>query len=676
MATTATINSTFLFYLVREDNPEQNERILKLFQSLNFYCSENGEKEAAKFKEKYKSTITISPELPDIQVTELPIKYRKITDEPTRLPSKSDETFSGPPEIYNSFMQALIVISQREKDQQVAVVITHAKIIQIVVSTLLLKSAQDVEVTNGAIAVVKLKDYSAPTIEECFGIKLKNNNNEISFLPGIPPGLIWPQDNQDANEIEKYYEGLIKLAQQVLQNPNDNLSKLIPIYLSPSSSFIHRLFLELYEKGKLDLPSYDFNQLFFNGNSYEKERKNLLVFWIKKILSDYEKGVENSLPALLKIIKAKNYFFQSSSIDVPSSIDNATKCLNILKDIATCGNKEAAHILSSYYDWNFWCEGKLNLSPEERLAGLKELAEIGSEDAQRSLGQIYGLGSEWITLSKEARKAGMEWLISLEEKYNTFNYYVTRIYLDSGIRDILQYKLTAEEQLEILQQRAEKGDIHSLSAVLEIYNKGFLEDLNYRSSSSHQFPLNLTMEERFAKIRELEKINKKITNEFLVYCVMNFQGYIKLNMYTDEKLGWLLNQVDQGNVNAAIMLVPVLEKNQFFHLESINISLDERLKYLHKLAAKGNANAYETISNFYLNIDSSIADSKASTMSDQEKSKNLIDVTISGRHWENVKEKLLPTLPESQKATMSLIFSLLETLKSCSKTEEEWKGFR
>ncbi|HSW86773.1 MAG TPA: histidine phosphatase family protein [Rhabdochlamydiaceae bacterium] len=616
-------------------------------------------------------------------------------------------------EAFDRMSNVLKTIASKATDQNI-VIVSHARLINAFMATILFRDIHAIQVKKGGLAVFEYnsdrfffsggKKISAAGktpqeglfersllgkgVEEGWGNKIpESKKNRFialadSFFAGINDRKIMDElaeiyactaghkSEAKARYVkEKHRKALGSYAKHLILDSIEEtkgFASVVKGNIAPGSPLINQLLLFLYEFGDAEMLSTYVHSLYSHfGNECPVD--DFVREWAKKVYQDFQERKPISFSMLAKLIRDKRISYDS--IESIPPFNDPKLSFDILKKLAALGVKEAEDALCWAYYYN---QIGLGLSIEERLEGLRELAEQGNEMAQGKIGAVYEENKfhdlDICNLTEEQRKDGIESLFKIEGT-RKHNFYITELCWNNGF-DKLPYQLSLQERIDTLQARAKSGDHQSLDYLLLMCDENRIGDAERKS----KIDLKWDAQQRLNKIEELEIIANDTGKMHLDHIGGLFACWIKDNSigYEENKisLNWSLEgRIDclkelafkRRNLDAADALAEAYVKNRLKN-EKLNMSFDERLAKLHELALNGSRKAASKAAKFYSNNQSVIhefRDIDHSVMDNQTKTQKLIELIIEGRHY-NLDKHL--TMNESLKGVLKLIFTTLQTL--------------
>jgi hypothetical protein len=350
---------------------------------------------------------------------------------------------------------------------------------------------------------------------------------------------------------------------------------------------------EMYENG------YPFSQYHVREHDQGRSGEALKLFcegWFQKICKDFEEGRPHSFPLMANLLwkgelTDRDRWMQPLSFRERAPLNDPQKVLFILKKLAYLEVPEAQKAVSEAYSLGLLHDKvELGLSMNERVRELWKLAELGNVESQRVLAMAYTIPSlgGW-RFSVGERLEGMERLQEIEKE--ELNSFVTLWYVRNQIGD-LPCGRSLEKRVEILTQRARRGDRGSFAALWSLYQTNQLG----HGGCVEQVPLTLTQAERWEKLNQLVTPQSQIHYDcFYTNWIISAEGGLTCAMTIDQRLAWLEKEVFEHNNKEGIPhLVKCYSLNSWDDC-SLKIPLEKRIEKLEMLAARGSAEATKAL---------------------------------------------------------------------------------
>jgi broad specificity phosphatase PhoE len=507
----------------------------------------------------------------------------------------------------------------------------------------------------------------------------RNNNNDTKIVEELAllcKSVITPGLKEKAKTLkELYYENLCNYEKTLFEKSSTEqpgYSKVLRDIIRPGAPHMNKLLLGLYEYGDTDSLS-DYVLYLFNSFESMEERKSFVSEWAKKVFRDFQERKPISFPMMVKLLHER----QISCVSIAGipPFDNIEASLEILKKLSDIKVKGAEDALCWIYRGNRIGidnnEVKLTLSREERLSGLKKLAERGNEDARIALRESYCANALDVEtpcdFTKEERESGMK-MFQENEKKSPFC--AADAYW-SNIVNGNPTKLRVKDRIKGLHDQSSSGDVQALSYLLCMYKRNALGD-NPRIS------LGLSGQERLDKIEELVSVamknNFKLTDEIYNFFI-NMQkkntlgkgeNKISLNWTLEDRLERLEGLAEEFYAAEKVLIEAY--RNNRLEKDSLNMAAEERLAKLHEFACRGADKAAWIVLNFYsdsnLKTESeTIKDAHLISMDAETKRDRFNEVISEGENYGLGKRFLMMGEKDPDKETKQLLFSTLDMLQ-------------
>ena len=438
-----------------------------------------------------------------------------------------------------------------------------------------------------------------------------------------------------------------------------------------NGSFGNEWLSEMYQNGAYDFSLYVYYHSVY-GN--KEEIQKLKEHWLQKVKADFEEGKPHSFPMIATWIREREISCAGSE----PLFDDPKIFLPLLKKLAYLGVTEAQDTLSSAYQYNELGAGEstiqLNLSVEDRIAGLWELVFWGHAYSKYTLGSFYfrnNLNKGMYSILEDARRKGMEKLIEIEG--NIPNGQITAHFAKNCIGD-LKCNYSLEERLSHLTKKAKNGDWQAFEFLREIYHTGKMpnDDLS----------LELNEEQRKDHFQELRtEKNETLYRDFLALSLIDPTPLFPCQLTEIQRVEALAQQLSSERGSRGLV-IHTLERcylrNRWKDGQQLGIPFETRLKNLEELASIHKArDAIWAVAAFYLpdllseyvideieQIPEELEIQKRDEIPYEERFKHIFDLAIQGEHWNFIQEIIQPQLTnQTLKEIVTLLISHLESIR-------------
>lgn len=439
--------------------------------------------------------------------------------------------------------------------------------------------------------------YSPSQIEEAKTLltsTIKNPSTPITAEIQALYAKVFPKNRKEL--ILEIKEELLAFTEARIRNILENSPEPITIQrelreLLQADSYIEEKLRALWQLGECESVNWYFYHCCSSYSAEERKAKAEAI--VEEVVRNFFDGTPTSFPMMAHILGERKTAY--SSISHLSPISDIPQSMQILSRLADLGEKEAQSKLSWVYTYNKigsdQDEVDLNLTKEKRLEELRRLALAGHAWSQYELGNAcyhQALGRDSISgiLTEEVRRKYIQELWDCEVPHN---YYLQAIVKDNRIGD-LPYGLSLENRLNILHDRAQKGDKEAFSTLFSSYTN------NRMGRDKDGDSLNLTQTARMEKLKELRAYNQKffdahMTNVYRDNRAGDAPDFLEPNFSDHERIEWLEDQaLYQNNSRARNVLAEAYAKNRLSsHTRRpipLQMPLEERIEKLRTIADK------------------------------------------------------------------------------------------